>query len=197
MSSKLGRKTYQHSVDGKQIVVFDDVLSAADQVTLHESAATSQYYRQGATERAETVVRYWVSPLTPTYGRKTFYHHVALAHIRTCVPRITPRLHQVYINSHGSGEMVYPHVDSVTPEMVTVLLYANREWDTRWGGETVFYNDQSDAVACVTPRPGRMVLMNGSLMHRATPPLRGCSEDRLVLVFKYLYPEGSRPLIDG
>ncbi len=54
-----------------------------------------------------------------------------------------------------------------TARNVTVLYYANLLWQPDWGGETIFYNDEQDAVLAVSPKAGRVVVGRGAILHRA------------------------------
>jgi hypothetical protein len=96
-------------------------------------------------------------------------------------------LHDVraYVNSAVYGDSYYIHRDC--PEdsnNVTVLYYANLDWQPDWGGETIFYKDDNDAVLAVSPRPGRLVVSRGAILHRGTVPTQDCLEARLTIAYK-------------
>jgi hypothetical protein len=92
---------------------------------------------------------------------------------------------RAYVNSAVYGDSYYIHRDS--PEHssnVTVLYYANLIWQPDWGGETIFYKDDNDAVLAVSPRPGRLVVSRGAILHRGTVPTQDCHEARLTIAYK-------------
>ena len=92
---------------------------------------------------------------------------------------------RAYVNSAVYGDSYYIHRDS--PEHsnnVTVLYYANLIWLPDWGGETIFYKDDNDAVLAVSPRPGRLVVSRGAILHRGTVPTQDCYEARLTIAYK-------------
>lgn len=92
---------------------------------------------------------------------------------------------RAYVNSAVYGDSYYIHRDC--PERsnnVTVLYYANLIWQPDWGGETIFYKDDNDAVLAVSPRPGRLVISRGAILHRATVPAQECYEARLTIAYK-------------
>jgi len=92
---------------------------------------------------------------------------------------------RAYVNSAVYGDSYYIHRDS--PEgssNVTVLYYANLIWEPDWGGETIFYKDDNDAVLAVSPRPGRLVVSRGAILHRGTVPTQDCHEARLTIAYK-------------
>jgi len=96
-------------------------------------------------------------------------------------------LHDVraYVNSAVHGDSYYIHRDSPEDSKdVTVLYYANLNWQPDWGGETIFYKDDNDAVLAVSPRPGRLVVGRGAILHRGTVPTQDCYEARLTIAYK-------------
>ena len=92
---------------------------------------------------------------------------------------------RAYVNSSSYGDSYYVHRDCSEDEKhVTVLYYANLLWEPDWGGETIFFNDNHDAEIVVSPRPGRVVVARGAILHRGTVPTRSCYEERLTLAYK-------------
>ena len=92
---------------------------------------------------------------------------------------------RAYINSAVYGDSYFVHRDSPEDRRdVTVLYYANLIWQPDWGGETIFYNDDNDAVLAVSPRPGRVVVSRAAILHRGTVPTRVCYEERLTIAYK-------------
>lgn len=92
---------------------------------------------------------------------------------------------RAYVNSSVYGDSYFSHRDCPeTSSNVTVLYYANLIWQTDWGGETIFYNDDEDAVLVVSPKAGRLVVARGAILHRANVPTRSCYEERLTVAYK-------------
>jgi SM-20-related protein len=92
---------------------------------------------------------------------------------------------RAYVNNAVYGDSYFVHRDSPEDSKdVTVLYYANLIWQPDWGGETIFYNDDSDAVLAVSPRPGRLVVSRAAILHRGTVPTRVCYEERLTIAYK-------------
>jgi hypothetical protein len=90
-----------------------------------------------------------------------------------------------YIAALRFGDSATVHQDTQCDDCVTFLYYGNLSWNGEWGGETVFYDDEMSAAACVTPRPGRLVLFNSVLHHRAGTPIRECPTFRYGLSVFY------------
>jgi len=92
---------------------------------------------------------------------------------------------RAYVNSAINTDSYYAHRDSAPgTNDVTVLYYANLNWQLDWGGETIFFKDDNDAVLAETPRPGRLVVSRGAILHRASVPTQDCHEARLTIVYK-------------
>ena len=90
---------------------------------------------------------------------------------------------RAYINHSVYGDAYHMHRDL---SAVTVLYYANLFWESDWGGETIFFDDNNDAQTVVSPRPGRMVVSRGAILHRGTVPTRACHEERYTVAYKLL-----------
>jgi SM-20-related protein len=94
---------------------------------------------------------------------------------------------RAYVNNSVYGDMYYTHRDcSAHSRHVTALYYANLEWNPDWGGETIFYNDENEAEVVVSPRPGRVVVARGAILHRGTVPTRACHHERYTVAYKML-----------
>jgi Rps23 Pro-64 3,4-dihydroxylase Tpa1-like proline 4-hydroxylase len=92
---------------------------------------------------------------------------------------------RAYVNSSLFGDSYYIHRDCPPDQShVTALYYANLTWQPDWGGETIYYNEDYDAELVVSPRPGRVVVARGAILHRGNVPTRDCYEERLTLAYK-------------
>ncbi|MGZ3697700.1 MAG: 2OG-Fe(II) oxygenase [Bdellovibrionota bacterium] len=120
-------------------------------------------------ERSPTASVYdHLSPVLRKHFPKATGHQVTNVVLNSIVPKLRPTLHR----------------DSRFCERcLTCLYYANETWEGDWGGETVFYNEDRDAVFCVTPKPGRVVIFN-DVLHRASPPV-GAPGPRLSIALSY------------
>ena len=112
-----------------------------------------------------------------------------LCGLRQAVERLFPNEQfadqRAYVNCSVYGDSYYLHRDCAAHEQhVTALYYANLEWRPDWGGETIYYNDDEDAELAVTPRPGRLVIARGAVLHRGNVPTRSCYEERYTLAYK-------------
>jgi SM-20-related protein len=94
---------------------------------------------------------------------------------------------RAYVNSSVYGDVYYTHRDcSAHRDHVTVLYYVDPDWQTDWGGETIFYDDDYEPQLVVTPRAGRVVISRGAILHRGTVPTRVCHAERHTIAYKLL-----------
>ena len=92
---------------------------------------------------------------------------------------------RAYVNCSVYGDGYYVHRDCAPQEPhVTALYYANLEWQPDWGGETIYYTDEEEAELAVMPRPGRLLIARGAILHRGNVPTRVCYEERYTLAYK-------------
>ena len=99
---------------------------------------------------------------------------------------LSPELYRVHVNLGPYGDHFTAHIDSRLG--VTAIYYANSEWRDEWHGETLFYADGA-AVTAVAPRPGRLVLLPGDIVHRVGAPSRLFSGARYTIAFKFITAE--------
>lgn len=95
-------------------------------------------------------------------------------------------IESAYINAYKTEEFSLPHYDSCN---TTALIYLNTDAEIFHGGETIFY-ENDDAVALVSPKPGRAVFFDGHILHRATPFNKMYQHDlRYSIAYKMLSDE--------
>ncbi len=100
---------------------------------------------------------------------------------------------RAYVNCSVYGDNYYLHRDCDPSERhVTALYYANLQWQPDWGGETIYYNDAEDIELAVQPRPGRLVIARGAILHRGSVPTRICYEERYTIAYKLNAMDGEQ-----
>lgn len=90
---------------------------------------------------------------------------------------------RVHANSHLFGDHQHAHYD-FRPG-VTALYFANPDWDKDWQGETIFYDAADEPHLALAPRPGRLVVFDGGILHRGGVPSRTCFAARISVAFKF------------
>lgn len=97
---------------------------------------------------------------------------------------MTKRLHQsteikvplfsrCLINNFKFGDSPMFHRDSPSnPEGRTFMVYPNKVWDHNWGGYTVFADEDLDVINVAAPKPGRIVIFPGKILHAGVAPTK-------------------------
>tara|TARA_R100001591_G_scaffold26325_1_gene36272 strand:- start:349 stop:1206 length:858 start_codon:yes stop_codon:yes gene_type:complete len=99
------------------------------------------------------------------------------------------KLERVYASANPYGTIHESHTDysEQTAGGITLMYYLNNHWVLDNAGETVFYDaNNQDILKSVIPKPGRVVVFNGSIKHCARDVRRDLADLRMVLTFKYL-----------
>ena len=109
-------------------------------------------------------------------------HSVVRREIESAYGALSPTLYRVQINLGPYGDHYTAHIDN--RQGVTAIYFANAEWRDEWQGETLFYAD-SEAVTAVAPRPGRIALLPGDMVHRVGAPSRLFAGARYTVAFKF------------
>ncbi|EAR62798.1 2OG-Fe(II) oxygenase [Neptuniibacter caesariensis] len=96
-----------------------------------------------------------------------------------------------FANAFSYGSIAFPHTDSGQSDDaegdLTFLYFGNHEWDTKWGGELMLYDDQLEPLSCVGVKPGRLVCFAGDVIHKAGIPSRQCYSTRYTFSLRF-YP---------
>jgi len=72
---------------------------------------------------------------------------------------------RVYYNAIRYGDKFEFHQDGTGP---TFLIYGNSVWEKSWKSHTLFR--EGSLKKKVLPKPGRIVIFDGQLEHKASPP---------------------------
>merc|ERR1712190_442274 len=91
----------------------------------------------------------------------------------------------MYTNAVMYGDAAFVHRDSGDHDHVTAIVYPNPEWAPELGGETLFYAESGEIVEACEPRPGRICVFHGSIMHKGSPPGRLFWGARYTTAFKF------------
>ena len=71
---------------------------------------------------------------------------------------------RAYMNAWKCDDVSLPHHDG---GHTTCIIYCNRDYDIKYGGETLFYDNNEDVIGAVSPKAGRAVFFNGWMLHKA------------------------------
>lgn len=95
-------------------------------------------------------------------------------------------INNCYAHVSSLASNFYYHVDTSLENVgKTLLYYVNPRWDRNWGGETLFANRNGECEVSVEYRPGRIVVFDADIEHKATNPRVDADEFRCVFVIHY------------
>ena len=103
------------------------------------------------------------------------------------IEKITNRkfdIERIYANGQTYGLPGAFHRDTNNVKGKTFLYYVNPEWEADWGGETVFYQNNTPTI--IFPIPNSAVLFDGNTKHFGKDPSRKANILRVTVAFKLI-----------
>jgi hypothetical protein len=172
--------TRREAVGGRRLIVLDGAF------TRHEVAAASRWVHRLPFVNIQRDVP------SQTYARDV-YDLLARVPIVDCITAVVRRAlpykrlesYWAFCNRARYGDVAVVHRDAASPSLFTALYFANARWERDWGGETLYYGLPGEPTAVVAPRPGRLVVFDGRIVHRAGVPTRLCDKPRLTVTVRY------------
>jgi hypothetical protein len=140
------------------IKIFDNFLSQKEQEEIYSFCRQQPYYR-GEKDRMDSPP----TGLTTNLNNKNIIDKLIKK-----IPTKKIIIKRTYINLFIPNEKPYYHLDNNSADYKTCLYYVNTEKINYMdeGGETFFIN--GDFKKGVSFLPGRMVLFDANIMHKAT-----------------------------
>ncbi len=176
----------QQTIEGREIRVYDDLLSMQVIYALTDMLDKGEFTRSEWARDDTKSVRHWALNLSVEMATRLPVYEQTLRAIEDFDPSSAYRIYRSYCNHSSYGDMLFTHTDSRPGEKgLTALWYIAPIWDFEWGGETLFFNSSNDAEAVVSPKPGRLVIFDGSIVHAGRPPTRICHAPRYTLAYKF------------
>ena len=174
-------------IDGQSLHILDGLFHA-DFVRLVFETMNRQSFRLSDYDSTETAdVKHWKAEFAldsfETNPVLRLWHDQIVGRARACFAERSLGLERIHCNSHLYGDLQHAHVD-LTPG-VTALYFANTDWHDDWQGETIFYDRAGEPHSAVAPRPGRLLVFPGDMVHRGGVPSRKCFTARLSVAFKF------------
>ena len=177
-----------HIVDTSTVHVVDGALAAAELQRTHALCRMLPFTRVRYGYRADSSV-----PLSFDYQ---WIHPVAqderaLLPLTTLQSLVSDLVGEqwspgrVHINCITPGERRHKHIDGAKGKVLVAVCFANSEWKDEWSGDLVFFEGDHE-VARIRPMPGRVVVFDGSLVHRGGVPVSDCPEVRYAIAHKFL-----------
>lgn len=177
-------------VDGKSVVVYDDVFSYQENLEIYQHICQLPFIRSNLDntfDNNKDIHIKWSAllkdphPITnlfsDRYQQLDFFNNKRIQVFRQ------------YVNFSTSETVDMVHLDSQSFQQncLTILHYANFTWNKNWHGETVFYNNNADEILLSTMiKPGRVVIFDSNIPHSARPPSKLAEYARYTIATKLL-----------
>lgn len=186
MTSKLSPTRFG-LVEGRDVFVFDGLIPDTDLAQYVDSLEKSLFSRTEVADldRPDRGLRHWICELPlPNLAQLPIWAATERA-VACARPGEQYRPNRAYTNYASYGDVLYTHTDCLPHKRgLTALWFLSTEWDPEWGGETMFFDASSDAMFCVSPKPGRLVVFDGAIPHAGRPPTRICYKPRYTFAIK-------------
>jgi SM-20-related protein len=180
----------KRTISGRDIYICDNFVEDAVALRVGRLLPTLDYQRTERS-RADLPVSGAAAEITDDIARAEPFFEDMRRWGEDMFPSEQFAVERIYVNSAVHGDMYFAHRDcDQASANVTVLYYGNLEWHADWGGETLFFNDRHDAELAVTPRPGRLVIARGAVLHRGGVPLKICGQPRFTVACKLVAVPG-------
>lgn len=172
-------------INDKLVYVFDDILEKYQIEELNAFCVESKY--------------------TPLHNTSIFTHEsdarfvchldplgFASAQLNTIIQKVADNLKtdiyvgMCYINHYGQMAKVGRHTDGNFDNGLTILIFVNYFWESTWGGEIKFTNENAKYNYCINFVPGRVVVFDSRLEHEVLPLTAHAKKDRFSIAIKCL-----------
>lgn len=172
---------------GRPLFVVDGLFKADLVQALHTILTKQSFSLSDYDTEATSRIRHWKSEFPPAFFAANpllqHWHDAIVAKTRDLFAESDLTLDRVHANAHLFGDHQHAHIDA--DPGVTALYFANPDWDTDWQGETIFYAPNGEPWQALAPRPGRLAVFDGGIVHRGGVPSRSCFAARLSVAFKF------------
>ena len=173
------------SIEGREIRVYDALLQAQEIRSLTTAFEGGAFTRSEYARPETAVFRHWALNIPLEAAAQLPVYQPTLAAAGEFAGHSNYKIYSCYCNNAAYGDMLFTHTDCLPGKReLTALWFIAPEWNVEWGGETLFFNSAMDAEMAVSPRPGRLVVFDGTLTHVGRPPNRICYAPRYTLAFK-------------
>jgi hypothetical protein len=162
----------------KQLYVFDNVYNYADRAVFKEFAQDSLFRTSGGSDRLD---EHHGKFLLSQFSDDDLNRFGVFLNKNNQLDEIfeligSRRLTRSWLLRSDLSTKMYFHADEcynetklISQGSLTFLFYVNIEWKDDWGGETLFGTDQCEAELAVSYKPGRVVVFDSTITHKAAP----------------------------
>lgn len=79
-------------------------------------------------------------------------------------------IHAFYANGQSHGQCGSYHQDSKDTNNITLIYYANDEWNSSWGGATTFLDERRKPLETIYPDFNKAVIFTSTILHAGLEP---------------------------
>lgn len=177
---------FVREIDGERVHIIDGLFDPVIVGMIERLVVDLPYFRSNYDKSTAEPGRHlrhdFAKSMIETFPLLRGFRDDVLARVRQIDATRGETIEQFFALDQYFGAVQYPHHD--TPGGVTALYFANAEWEPDWQGELVFYDNTGEARALVAPKPGRLCLFNGEIVHRGGVPSPLCRTQRFTVVIK-------------
>jgi len=172
-------------VEGRDIFVFDGLVSDTDLGAYVEALARAPFMRTEFAKPDTAEYKHWASEMPLANVTRLPLWVATERAVAFARPGEHYRPLRAYTNYAAYGDMLYTHTDCLPDQReLTALWFISTHWEPEWGGETMFFDASGDAMFCASPKPGRLVVFDGAIPHAGRPPSRICYTPRYSFAIK-------------
>jgi SM-20-related protein len=177
--------TFSAEIDGRKVAVYDGLLPSDDVLKLWSILNRAGFTRTEIARPDTAEYRHWATEIQVEALQSMPFLAPTMAAMHDFAPSAHYRPYRSYVNVAHYGDMLFTHTDCLPgAHELTALWYVCDRWDHEWGGETVFFDANHDIRAAVIPKPGRLAIFDGAILHAGRPPNRICYTPRYTLALK-------------
>ncbi|WP_295631531.1 2OG-Fe(II) oxygenase [Novosphingobium sp.] len=173
-------------IDGERVHIIDGLLDPVIIGMFERLVVDLPYFRSNYDKSKDEPGRHlrhdFGKSMIETFPLLGGFRDDVLARVRQIDAGRGETIEQFFALDQYFGAVQYPHHD--TPGGMTALYFANADWEPDWQGELVFYDKSGEASMLVAPKPGRLCLFNGEIVHRGGVPSPLCRTQRFTVVIK-------------
>ena len=173
-------------VDGERIHIIDGLFDPAIVVMIERLVVDLPYFRNNydsaISEPGRHLRHNFSATMIDKFPLLRGFRDDILTRVRQIDAARGEAVEQFFALDQYFGAVQYPHHD--TPGGMTAIYFANAEWPPNWQGELVFYDKDGEPQCVVAPKPGRLCVFNGEIIHRGGVPSPLCRKQRLTVVLK-------------
>lgn len=172
-------------VEGRDVFVFDGLVPDAELRTYFEALAGAPFMRTEFAKPETAEYKHWINEMELENVTRLPLWAATERAVAYARPGERYRPYRAYTNYAAYGDMLYTHTDCRPDRReLTALWFISTHWDPEWGGETMFFDASGDALFCVSPKSGRLVIFDGAIPHAGRPPSRICYAPRYSFAIK-------------